>query len=328
MHDVIGFGAINLDMIYEVDSLSEMTDERIELLPGREIYAESDVFSRILERVEKKGILKTKNGGGSAANTVVALSRMGFKTGFIGKVGKDDEGKWLLTQMDGVDLRGIVFDGSSGRCLSILDSNHDRSILLAPNANDSLSAEEINFHYATDTQYIHFTSFVGEKPFLAQRALTEVVEPPVRISFDPGEVYSRQGLGHIEPLLKKCFVVFVTESEIKLLTGLDFLEGSHSLLEFGPSIVVCKRGNKGVHVISLDQGFDLPAEPTRVTDNTGAGDVFDAGFLAGLLADRSLRDCASFGIRLAARSVTGYGRSHYPERRDLAFFDHKRSHSH
>jgi len=84
MLDVIGFGAINLDMIYEVDSISAISAEGIDFLPGSEFFSSCQVFSKILQSVERQGSLKTKGGGGSAANTVVALSRMGFETGFVG----------------------------------------------------------------------------------------------------------------------------------------------------------------------------------------------------------------------------------------------------
>ena len=321
MLDVIGFGAINLDMIYQVDSLSEISADGIELLPGRELSASPGTFSRVLQSLEKRGVLKTESGGGSAANTIVALSRMGFEAGFVGKVGEDAEGERLRAEMEGVDLRGIVSGGVSGKCLCILDARQDRSIFLEPNTNDTFSPEKIDFHYATNTRYIHLSSFVGEKPFLAQMALAERVHPPAQISFDPGEVYARRGLQYLTPLFEKSSVVFVTENEIETLTGLNFVEGSRRLLELGPSIIVCKRAERGVHVLSHNEWFDLPVEPADVIDNTGAGDVFNAGFLAGLLMNRPLLDCTSFGTRIAARSLAGYGRSRYPERKDLVFFD-------
>jgi ribokinase len=321
MLDVIGFGAINLDIIYHVGSLSAISVNGIDLLPGREFSVTSDEFSRILHAVEQRGTLKIRTGGGSAANTVVALSSMGFETGFIGKVGHDLDGEWLRAEMRGVNLQGIVSGGRSGRCLCILDVSQDRSLFLDTNTNDTLSSEEIDYGYATNARYIHLTSFVGEKPFLAQRALVDSVSPPTQISFDPGEVYTSRGSDCLSPFFEKSLVVFVTEREIEMLTGLDFARGSRSLLGMGPSIVVCKRGERGVHVLADDQHFDLPAESTTVTDNTGAGDVFNAGFLAGLLMNRPLRDCARFATRIATRSLTGYGRSRYPERGDLAFLD-------
>ncbi len=320
MQDVIGFGAINLDMIYLVDSLTEVSGDGIEFLPGREFCVTSEMFSTALQRVQEKGFLGIESGGGSAANTIVALSRLGFDTGFVGKVGRDPEGRVLLAQMEGVDLRGIVSEGTSGRCLCVLDANQDRSIFLETNTNDTLSFEEIDFHYATNARYVHLTSFSGEKPFLAQVALAETACPPTRISLDPGEVYASRGLEYLKALLERSFIVFVTETEVKMLTGLGFMDGSRRLLDLGPSIIVCKRSEAGVHIVSRDGWFDLSAERVEVLDNTGAGDVFNAGFLAGILTNRPLKDCACFGTRLAARSLAGYGRSRYPKKQDLAFF--------
>ncbi|MBW2057655.1 MAG: hypothetical protein JRJ26_09205 [Deltaproteobacteria bacterium] len=321
MLDVIGFGAINLDLIYQIDSLSDLSGQGIELQPGRELWAPPEIFSRVLERVKQRGVMKTASGGGSAANTIVALARMGFKTGFIGKVGEDREGRRLRDEMEGVDLRGILVGGASGKCLSILDGNRDRAILLKTGANDTLSADEIDFGYARDARYIHLTSFLAEEPFLAQRALAEQIQPPARISLDPGEVYARRGLTDLLPLLERTFVLFVTEREIHVLTGLDRFQGSRRLLEVGPSMVVCKRGEKGVYFLSRDEEFELPAQSVDVRDNTGAGDVFDAGFLAGLLMGRPLRESASFATRIAAKSLTGYGRTRYPGREDPGFFE-------
>jgi ribokinase len=321
MLDVIGFGAINLDMIYEVESLADTAYDGIEVEPGRECWVSSEVFSRVLRRVDQHGILKATSAGGSAANTVVALSRMGFRTGFVGKVGKDAEGERLLAEMEGVDLEGVVSQGLSGRSLCILDANQDRSIFVETNTNDTLSSEEIDFPYATAARYLHLTSFAGERPFFAQMALVARVASSPRISVDPGEIYACRGLTYLEGLLRRSYVVFVTESEIEMLTGVNCVEGSKRLLELGPSVVACKRGERGVHVMSHDQVFHVPGEPVDIIDNTGAGDVFNAGFLAGLLMNRPLLDCASFGAWLAARSLTGYGRSRYPEREDLEYFN-------
>jgi ribokinase len=323
MLDVVGFGALNLDMIYQIDSLSEISIEGIKLEPGRESSAASDTFSRVLEAVDRKGALQEKSGGGSAANTVVALSRMGFDTGFVGKIGDDKEGAYLRGQMEGVDLRGVVSEGKSGRCLCILDGNRDRSLFLEPNANDTLSTKEVDLRYAANTRFLHLTSFVGENPLLVQKALAGRIGPSTRISLDPGEIYACRGLGDLMPLFQKSEVVFVTDREISMLTAHDSAEGGRRLLELGPSIIVCKRGDKGLQVLTRDRSFALPAPQTAVMDNTGAGDVFNAGFLAGLLMSRPLEECARFAAKIAARSLTGFGRSQYPVKDDLAFFGTK-----
>ena len=142
--------------------------------------------------------------------------------------------------------------------------------MLEPNTNDTLGIEEIDWRYATRARYIHLTSFVGERPFLAQKALVEQVQPSNRITFDPGEVYARRGLEALRPLVEKSYVIFATDREIKRLTGLDFDSGSKRLLEMGPSIIACKRGPGGVHVLSHQDRISLPTEAVDVVDQLPA----------------------------------------------------------
>jgi sugar/nucleoside kinase (ribokinase family) len=322
MFDVIGFGALNLDIIYEVDSLARIAAHgHSELRPGREADGDGESFLRIQKCVESAGRLRARAPGGSAANTIGALSRMGFRTGFIGKLGIDAEGETLLAEMKGVDLTGVVQTGKTGKCLCILDAHRDRFMMLQPNTNDTLTETEIDVGYASNGRYVHLSSFVGEAPFLAQRALVEQLPPSVRITFDPGEVYARRGLESLRPVIQRSHVLFATDREIEKLTGLDFVSGSEHLLGMGPTIIACKRGERGASLFTGKDRIDLPSKPVEVIDNTGAGDVFNAGFLAGALMDRPLVECGRFGIEIASRSLKGFGRSHYPQREDLSYFN-------
>ena len=322
MLDVVGCGALNLDVIYEVDSLARIAaGGDTELRPGREADGDGESFLRIRKSVERAGRLRARAPGGSAANTIGALSRMGFRTGFIGKVGIDAEGETLLAEMKGVDLTGVVRTGKTGRCLCILDAHRDRFMMLQPNTNDTLNGTEIDVGYASKGRYVHLSSFSGETPFLAQKTLVEQLPPTVRITFDPGEIYARRGLESLRPFIQRSHVLFATDREIEKLTGLDFVSGSEHLLGMGPTIIACKRGEHGAALFTGKDRIDLPAKPVEVIDNTGAGDVFDAGFLAGVLLDRPWEECGRFGIEIASRSLKGFGRSHYPQQEDLSFFN-------
>jgi sugar/nucleoside kinase (ribokinase family) len=92
------------------------------------------------------------------------------------------------------------------------------------------------------------------------------------------------------------------------------------LLGMGPEILVCKRGERGSRVFTRKTDFEVKAVPVEVVDNTGAGDVYDAGFLAGMFLGQSLEACARFAARVAAKSITAYGRECYPTREDLDRF--------
>jgi ribokinase len=93
-------------------------------------------------------------------------------------------------------------------------------------------------------------------------------------------------------------------------------------MEIGPSILVCKKGSQGSHLFSEAGDFQVPVVQAEVMDNTGAGDVYNAGFLAGFFLGSSLEGCAHFAARVAAKSVTGYGRDCYPTEDDLKNFCH------
>jgi ribokinase len=196
----------------------------------------------------------------------------------------------------------------------ILDRHPDRFLFVRGNANSTLTAEEINFDALRDIAWVHLTSFIEEPPFEGQKVLLKRLDSSVKASMDPGEIYAKKGLNRIKPLLKGCDILFLTEKEIGLLTQQDLHAGVRSLLKAGPSVVVCKRGSQGSHVFTK--------EGVEVVDNTGAGDVYNAGFLAGLLLGRSLEESALFANTIAAKSVTGYGRECYPREEDLKNFFH------
>ncbi len=315
MYHAIGFGALNVDVIYKVKELPGG------LMPGGEVVGRYDEFSEMLKLLEEIGELKGKSGGGQAANTVVALSRMGFETGYIGKVGRDEDGDFLIQSMENVDTSRVHKSGRSGMCIVLLDESSDRSNIILPNSNDTLSYDELDVDYIKNTRFLHLSSFVGDVPFDAQKRVAQAmlfdrsVCPSAAtnlISFDPGELYARRGLKALLPIIKNTFIIFPTDREIELMTGKDYKAGARELIENGTAIVACKRGERGSYILSEDEEFDMPTERVTVVDKTGAGDVYAAGFLAGLLSGRSLCDCASMATKAACLSITGYGRESYP----------------
>jgi len=315
--DVVGFGALNVDLIYEAER-SSIADILGNARPGSETTLPRKEMFHVLQHLERRGHLKHKAAGGQAANTVVALSRMGFRCGYVGCIGDDDESKFLIDALECVDTAGVVRQGKSGVCVVILDETGERTILVFPNANDMISYECVDIPYVSAALLLYFTSFVGDVPLEAQKELAKKLGERCRIAFDPGELYARRGLDELRPIIERTEIVFATDSEIEILTGMDYSRGCQELLAVGASIVACKRGEQGSYIVSKDFALEVPAETVHVVDTTGAGDVYAAGFIAGLLRDASLQQCASLATQLAAKSVTGYGRTRYPDKSDLA----------
>ena len=138
--DVIGVGALNVDLFYKVPSLT-LAGHVFE--PGEEVVGDEELFTKVSRALAGQEPI-ARSGGGSAANTVFALSRMGYTTGFLGVTGKDEGSRFLLSSMDGVDVSHVKRYKKAGVCISLL-ADGERSLLAMPNSNDLFSfiAEDI-----------------------------------------------------------------------------------------------------------------------------------------------------------------------------------------
>ncbi len=129
--DVIGFGALNVDTLLKVDKIAG---------------AEEESFIRDY----------TEACGGSAANTIVGLARLGCKVGFIGKVADDHEGNLQIDcfKAEGVNTDGIIHSpkGKSGVCLGFVDKKGARALYINPGVNDIIEPRELQYEYVSQTE--------------------------------------------------------------------------------------------------------------------------------------------------------------------------------
>ncbi|OGD45374.1 hypothetical protein A3K79_07360 [Candidatus Bathyarchaeota archaeon RBG_13_46_16b] len=298
--DVVGFGALNFDKLFRVNSIASAEEE-----------------SYVTDYAEACG--------GSAANTIVGLARLGCKCGFIGKVADDREGKMLIQDFhhNSVDTEGVVHarTGRSGIVMGFVDAKGQRALYIDSGVNDTIHFEEVNTKYAFNTGFLHLTSFVGQKSFRTQTRLLTKLPEQVRASLDPGALYARLGFARLEPIIRRVFVIMPNFGELKFLTGkTDYRVGAEFLLEKGVKIVAVKLGSKGCYVTDGKESHLIESFKVKVVDTTGAGDAFCAGFLYGLTNDRSLGDCGRIGNFVASRCIMEMGaRAGLPRFRDLKF---------
>ena len=296
--DVVGFGALNVDKLFKVNRIAREEEESFV-----EDYAEDC--------------------GGSAANTTVGLARLGCRVGFIGKVGCDREGDLLIQNFckEGVNTEGIVRaeQGRSGSVFGFVDRKGRRALYINSGVNDTITLEDVNIAYASQTRFLHLTSFVGEKSFETQKKLLDIIPDRVKVSFDPGALYARRGFAALEPIIRRTHVLMPNALELKLLTEeADYRKGADFMLEKGVTIVAVKLGSGGCYVTDGREKHLIPALNVKVVDTTGAGDAFCAGFLYGLLKDKSLQECGALGNFVASRCIMKMGaRAGLPYAKDL-----------
>jgi ribokinase len=317
MDDVVGFGSLNVDYIYETEDLAFLEPFYPEGKRRREwVLTEPAEIESVQEAIRKRTRLISRTGGGSAANTVFSLAKMGFPSGMVGKVGQDEDGDFILKEMAPIPRRHIGRDHRTGKALIILGPDRDRIILLLPNANRELTWADLEPDFVRTFRILHLTSILGEGFSLQERLAREVAEK-VQISIDPGEVYAQRGLKDLTPLLTRCHILFITQGELELLTGREWRDGVDEILDLGTRIIAVKKKGSGAFIREATGVWELPAPVIRAKDTTGAGDVFAAGFLGGFLQGLPLPACGSLGLIMAHQSMGGVGREAYPTREDF-----------
>ena len=291
--DVIGLGAMNLDRLYRVDEI---------VVDGEQVVTGSMAFP-----------------GGSAANTIYGLAKLDIKAGFIGAVGTDEEGQQLIESLGtvGADTSQIKIKEATptGTATCISDKLGRRAIYLLPGANGSITTKDIDIHYVNQAKFVHLSSFVNQAQFSLQLNLAKKLEDAAKLSFAPGMLYAAKGIKALAPLLEKSYIAFMNRDEIEKLTGLEFRAGAKKCLGMGCRIVVVTLGkgipmdkNRVITSYIVDAKGEYETEATKKSDSSdletvGAGDAFAAGFLFGLLRDKSTTECGLLGNIMAQFAI-------------------------
>lgn len=322
----VGCGALNLDMIYELQSSDFSSILGIELKPGHEISLSHEKFAPILDRLSKHGRLIAQSGGGSAANTICVLASLGHETAFLGVAGADSAGDAVIASMKGVDTSLVQRLGENQVCLVLLSAESRDRGLCVFSASHPLSQVPANWLTVLhDTQCLHLSSFSIPNQISLQEELAGHLNPYQILSLDPGEIYASLGKEALARLLSRTNLLFITEYEIGLITGKDMTAGVWDLLDMlcsttpsfgvfeetrGPLLVV-KRGKLGATAFwSGGRSLHMPCqEVKKIVDTTGAGDAFNAGFLHAVFKGGSVASCLQEGHRLAALSLSDFGRN-------------------
>ncbi len=307
---VVGLGALNMDNICQVERIlgdgeTAVDREHVEHIPGEAEPKQLGNFP-----------------GGSAANTIYGLAKLGVKTGFIGAVGDDAEGEIMLEdfQKVGVDTSQIKIkpDAKTGLARCFSDKLNFRSIHVTPGANSLLTIDDIDLDYINQAETLHISSFVDGAQLEALLELVNKLDSSIKINFSPGELYATKGLRTLTPILARTYVLFANEKEVEQLTGKDFKTGAGVCLKKGCHIVVVTLGKgtsfKTVMATSYIRNSQreyvvkpINKEIISDRDTIGAGDAFATGFLYGLLKGKGLEECGRLGDIVARFSITQIG---------------------
>lgn len=263
------------------------------------------------KRVEQ---ILVKNGG-DALNTAIDLAKLGNKIGFVGKVGDDSFGDFLLKTIRSydIDLQGlkIVKDASTSSVIVLINEKGERTFLYHGGTNDTFQFEDINTSLIDGCKIVH----VGGTYLLPQfdgdgaAKLFHLAQCKNKLtSMDVTSDTTGRWLSVIKSCLRYLNFFMPSYKEAKSITGKEKPEEIADFLQNeGVETVIVKLGKEGCFVKGKDKGFYFPAYDVRVVDTTGAGDSFVAGFLTGLLQKWDLEKCTQFASAVSAHCIQQLG---------------------
>ena len=258
--------------------------------------------------------------GGAPANVAVAASRLGSEAAFLGSVGQDLFGDFILQALEaeGVDTSGVSRQSPPTRTsLAFVEigTDGDREFTFyrsSPAADELLAPEDVTEDVISGASFVNFGSIplISEPVRSATHRITELAgEHDVPVAFD---VNFREHLWEsaetarkaVDPLLDLSTIVKLGDDEIPPLLGKDNIEGAaRMLLDRGVSLVLVSKGSEGAFYATRDFSGEVPTfDVGEIVDATGAGDAFLAAALVHLsdepweekrVREASLRGCAA-----------------------------------
>ncbi len=287
MFDVISFGSAVVDVFVNTD-VSE-----------KKKSISYPVGSKILIKDLKFDI------GGGGTNTSVAFSRLGLRTGYVGKVGEDENGKKILEMLkkEKVKFLGKIEKNKASGYSIVLDSKaDDRTILTFKGINDGVLISDVK---KFKTKWLYFSSLLGES-FKTQKKLAEkLFKKRVKIAFNPSDYLIKEKKKQVLDLLKLTHVLILNKEEAQMITNKkDLLNGLH---ELGPKIVVITDKKNIIKASDGNKKYSLKPNKIKVIERTGAGDAFASGFVAGLVVGKDINFCLKLGLKESESVIQYFG---------------------
>ena len=256
--------------------------------------------------------------GGDALNEAAILAKFGKNVELISKVGLDDAGERVLDFMErlGMPTDSVVIeDGlATSMNLVLVDENGERCFLTNPAGSlRRLSLQDIETYLDSAADLVSFAGmFVSPQLDIpAMEHMFRIIKQKTgrTLAVDMTKAKNGERLEDLKGLLPYIDYIFPNEAEISLLTGqTDPAVNARLLVQAGVSCAVVKCAGKGCLICTADGTLPIPAYPVEtVTDTTGAGDCFAAGFLWALSEGMSLEACGKFACAAASCAVETMG---------------------
>ena len=273
---------------------------------------------KLMDEVEFKKLISSVEidqtvSGGSVANSIVGLSQLGNKVGFIGKINNDSLGKKYV---DGLLIENVKFlyerkDEliSTGSCLILITPDSERTMCTYLGIAGKISDQDISIQDIKNSDIVFLEGYLWDQGD-PKKAFDKAILNSKTNSMSLSDIFcvERHKKDFLELVTNKLDIIFANEQEIlSLISSSNF----NDAINFGKEIkknLVITRGNKGATAIYQGEVFECKAKKNlNIKDLTGAGDLFAAGYLHGIINNMSINECLDKGTELSSKIIQKIG---------------------
>ncbi|SFK52035.1 adenosine kinase [Methylocapsa palsarum] len=310
-YDVLGLGNAIVDVI-------SLADDDFLLKQGLNKGAMTLIDEARAEELYRAMAPATIVSGGSAANTIIGLASLGCSAAFIGKVKSDELGGMFAHDIRASKIGFSTAPASDGpasaRCLVLVTPDGQRTMNTFLGAAQNLTETDVDVETVRRSSIVYLEGYLWDPPeakaaFVKASKIARAAGQRVALSLSDSfcvDRYRDEFIGLIRSGAAQ--ILFANESELHSLYQTSDFYTALTQLQAENILAVVTRSEQGSVVVNAQEVVTAPAFPVeRVIDTTGAGDLFAAGFLAGLTKGKDLETCARLGALAAAEIIQHIG---------------------
>ena len=304
---ILGIGNAIIDVICKVDD--DYINKHNLTKSTMKLFFDQNEFNKLLSTLK---VEKTVYGG-SVANSLVGISQLGDKVGFIGKISDDNFGK---KYEEGLKKENVKFFYSkkkeelpTGTCLILITPDSERTMCTFLGTAGKIDENDINSNVIKESEITFLEGYLWDEGG-PKKAFNKVIEIANKIAISLSDQFcvDRHKAEFLDLVKNKVDITFANEQE---MTSLVEAKNFNDIINFSKQLnklVLITRGEKGAVAVNGEEIVEQDVQKNlNIKDLTGAGDLFAAGFLHGYINNLSTKDCLIKGTEMAAKIIQQIG---------------------
>ncbi len=312
-YDVFAMGAALVDTEIEVSD-QDLKDLRVD--KGMMTLVDEERRAELMDRLSDHLVASQRASGGSAANTIIAVSAMGGRAFFCGKVANDENGEFYINDMEAAGVSFVrqqsLPEGITGKCLVMITPDAERTMETSLGVSAELSENDVSLEAVEQSEYLYMegylaTSDSARAAAVAARKHAQSNGTKVAVSLsDPGIVaHFREQLTEITG--KRVDLLFANKDEALTWTGTEDIQDACEEMSKWADQYAITLGAEGALIFDGSELHSIPGRAITAVDTNGAGDMFAGAFLYGISQGMSHQEAGELACLAAATVVGQFG---------------------